>query len=149
MPGARPNKYHTHVEPYLKDISEWALTMTEAQICECLGVSKDSFIRYKREHSELCDALQKGRKKLVKELRSALIKRAMGFQYEERRRVLKNGEVISEVVVTRTCPPDVGALHLALKNYDRDCWSNDWQHYDLRLQELALQEKRIDNGEWA
>jgi hypothetical protein len=44
--------------------------------------------------------------------------------------------------------PDVAALNLLLKNYDKDHWSNDPQMLELRKKELELKEKQIESNEW-
>ena len=82
---ARPDKYKTNVEPYLNEIKQMCLSMTEAQIAETLGVSLAAWKRYKSHYEPLRAVLKKGRQTLVVELRSALIRRAKCFQYEERK----------------------------------------------------------------
>ena len=113
---ARPDKYVTNVEPYLDDIRKMCLTMTEAQIAETLGVSISAWKRYKNRSERLRSALKKGRRDLVDELRSALIKRAKGFEYTETRITEEAGKVIKTETITKYYPPDVAALNLALKN---------------------------------
>ena len=44
--------------------------------------------------------------------------------------------------------PDVAALNLALKNYDKENWANDPQMLDIRKKELELRERQIENSEW-
>jgi len=145
---ARPDKYKTHVEPYLTDISKMCLTMSEAQIASTLGVSISAFKRYKARSEQLRTALKKGRQDLVMELRSSLIRRAKGFQYEERKTVKEAGQPVREEIYTRTALPDVAALNLLLKNYDKENWANDPQTLRLREKELELQEKKIEAGVW-
>lgn len=144
----RPQKYQTNVEPYLSEIREMCLTMTEEQIAETLGISYSAFRKYKEQYKALNDALKKGRQTLVMELRSALIKRAKGFQYEEKKVVKEDGRIVREESTVKTCPPDVAALNLALKNYDRDHWANDPQMLEVRKKELELQERKIEQNEW-
>lgn len=145
---ARPDKYKTHVEPYLDEIKQMCLTMTEAQIAETLGVSLAAWKRYKSHYDPLRAALKKGRQSLVMELRSALIKRAKGFEYTETKIVQENGKSVRTEVSTKYYPPDVAALNLALKNYDKENWANDPQALRLREKELELQERKIDQLEW-
>lgn len=145
---ARPDKYVTNVEPYLDKIKEMCLTMTEAQIAETLGVSYSAWKRYKSRSEQLRSALKKGRQDLVMELRSALIKRAKGFEYTETKIVNEAGKPVRTEVSTKYYPPDVAALNLALKNYDPFNWANDPQMIRIREKELELQEKKIEMGEW-
>lgn len=143
----RPDKYRSHVEPYLDDIRQMCLTMTEEQIAETLGVSYSVFRKYKKQYTALNDALKKGRQTLVIELRSTLIRRAKGFQYEEKKTIEEDGKMRIETY-TRTALPDVAALNLCLKNYDPDNWANDPQMLRIREKELELQERKIEQAEW-
>lgn len=145
---ARPDKYKTNVEPYLNEIKQMCLSMTEAQIAETLGVSLAAWKRYKSHYEPLRAVLKKGRQTLVVELRSALIRRAKGFQYEERKVIKEAGQPTREEIYTRTALPDVAALNLCLKNYDKDNWSNDPQMLRIREKELELQERKIELNEW-
>lgn len=144
----RPNKYKTHVEPYLDKIKEMALTMTEKQIAKTLGVGYSSFREYKRQYPALTSTLKKGRQELVMELRSVLIQRAKGFHYEEKKIIEEHGEVVREERTVKKSLPDVAALNLLLKNYDKENWANDPQMLDIRKKELELRERQIENNEW-
>ena len=151
---ARPSKYELHVEPYLDKIQEMALTMTEEQIAETLGISRSSWKRYKGLYEPLRSALKKGRKDLVFELKGALIKKAMGFNYTETsvtKELNIDGslEVTKEEVKTKHAQPDVAAINLLLKNYDKENWANDPQMIELRKKELELREKQAEEGDWS
>ena len=145
---ARPDKYQTHVEPNLDKIRQMCQTMTEAQIAETLGVSYSGWKRYKKQYEPLRSALKKGRHVLVIELRSALIKRAKGFEYTETKEHYKGKVLVEKEVCTKYYPPDVAALNLALKNYDPDNWAHDPQMIRIREKELELQERKIEQNEW-
>lgn len=144
----RPNKYKTHVEPYLDKIKEMALTMTEKQIAKTLGVGYSSFREYKRQYPALTSTLKKGRQELVMELRSVLIQRAKGFHYEEKKIIKEYDEVVREERTIKKSLPDVAALNLLLKNYDKENWANDPQMLDIRKKELELRERQVENNEW-
>ena len=144
----RPNKYHTHVEPYLDDVKDMTLTMTEEQIAKTLGVGYTAFREYKRHYPALNDALKKGRRELIKELRSTLIRRAKGFQYEEKKVIKEDGEIVREESTIKSALPDVAALNLLLKNYDKENWANDPQTLQLRKKELELRERQVEANEW-
>lgn len=145
---ARPEKYITNVEPYLEEIKQMCLTMTEAQIAETLGVSISAFKRYKSQYEPLRAALKKGRRTLVMDLRSSLIKRATGFEITETRETYEHGQLTKKETITKYYPPDVAALNLALKNYDPDNWANDPQMIRIREKELEIQEKKLEQNEW-
>lgn len=162
----RKNKYETHIVPFFSQILEWLSNgATERQIAEKLGIAYSTFNDYKVKYPELTEILEKGRRNLVADLRGALVKKAMGFHYTEKKVVrehvdmpedvrdflLENGftreqieraELVKTEIADKYATPDVAALNLALKNYDKDDWSNDWQNYELRKRELELKEKK-------
>lgn len=144
----RPNKYETNVKPFLEDIRQYVQYMTEAQIAETLGVALSSFMEYKKKYSELSEALKKGRAELVKDLRSTLIRKAKGFQYQESKEIIEGGVVVRIERYTRSALPDVAALNLLLKNYDPEAWANDPQTLQLKKRELELMELKIKDGLW-
>lgn len=149
---ARPCNYEKRIEPYLSEISEMALTMTDEQIAETLGVGYSTFKRYKRDYKTLQDALKSGRKRLVITLKSTLIEKAKGFDYLETKTIKE--KVGDKLEVTKVeeykkhASPDVAALNLLLKNYDKDNWANDPQVLELKKKELKLKEQQIKNNEW-
>lgn len=168
---ARPDKYEKYVEPYLDKIKNMALTMTEEQIAESLGVSISTWRRYKKCHEPLQIALKRGRNDLVTDLKSALIKKAKGYEYTEKKVIsqrvkwpddlyallieagfreeqIEQAELIKTEITTKHVAPDVAAANLLLKNYDREFWRNDPAEYELRKKSIDLQEKKFENDSW-
>lgn len=141
-------KYSTHILPNLSKIKEMCLTMTEEQIAKALGVGASTWARYKNEHKEMREALKKGRLDLCLELKSVLIQKAKGMQYTERKQVVKDGAVVSEEIYTRTCPPDVAALHLLLKNYDPEWRNDDKITMDLKKEQVEIAKKKAEESAW-
>lgn len=144
---ARPEKYEEYVKPRLDEITEMARTMKDEQIAEALGIVPSTWYRYKSEHSELKEAVKKGRLKLAEDLKSTLIRKAQGFNYEEKKIIKEKGVVIREEIYTKASPPDVAAINLLLKNYDPD-WRNDPAEYELKKKALELQEKKLEDSKW-
>ena len=122
--------------------------MTEEQIAKTMGVGYTAWKDYKRKYPPLVAALKKGRTSLVADLKSTLIKKAKGFQYEERKVVKKMGVTTREEITTKSSLPDVAAINLLLKNYDRENWANDPQTLELRKKELKLKEKQAEANLW-
>lgn len=167
----RKGKYETHIKPYFAEILEMCQTMTENQIAEKLGVGASTFAYYKTQFPELSEILKKGRRNLVADLRSALIKKAKGYEYTETKTVeeavrwpdemyamlidagftreqIESSRLVKTEVAHKQASPDVAALNLALKNYDAENWSNDPQMLKIRKKELELKERQIENNEW-
>lgn len=169
--GRKP-RYDTFVKPRLDEIFEWATKgMTEACMAHNLGIGESTFAAYKVSHPELADTIKKGRQNVVTQLRDALIRKAKGYEYDEVKVVTNNielpdwvvdelemngvdSEKIQNVKLVRTettrkrVTEDVAAINLALKNYDKDNWSNDPQALELRRREVELKEKAYEDGKW-
>ena len=144
----RKNKYYTHIKPHLSEIENMLQTMTEEQVAKKLGVAYSSWNKYKTEFKELTEVIKKGNSTLVSELKSVLKKRAKGFQYEERKVIKENGQIVREEIYVKSALPDVASINLLLKNYDKDNWSNDPQVIELRKKELELKEKQAEANNW-
>lgn len=149
----RKSVYETHIEPRFSEISKWLENgATEKQIYENLGVSRNAFYKYKKDKKEFYELLKNGRKNLVVELRGALVKKALGFKYIERKTVTgkdANGETVERTeIYERAALPDVAALNLCLKNYDPDEWANDPQALRIKEKELELKREIADRDAW-
>lgn len=135
----------------LKNIKKWASDgATEKQIANCLGLSVSSFQKYKSQMPELKETIDKGRVQLVVDLKGALVKKAKGFEYEEKKQYIKKdietGKNTQYTEITKKhALPDVAALNLALKNYDKE-WKNDPDMYDLKKQELELRKQMAEEN---
>ena len=78
-----------------------------------------------------------------------MIRRAKGFTYEEKKKVVKDGVVVQEEIYSKAALPDVASMNLLLKNYDKENWANDPQTLELKKQELELQKLKIEEGGWS
>ncbi len=152
MKRGRKGKYETDIKPRFDEITYWLRSgASEKQIYENLGITKDTFYRYKRNYKEFSDLLKNGRQALVMQLRNTLIKKAMGFEYTEVKQYAReeNGNKVTYVEkTTKTALPDVAALNLCLKNYDPDNWANDPQALKLKEKELELRREIAEKDEW-
>lgn len=149
----RKSVYDTIIKPRFDDILEWLQNgATEKQVYENLGIGRDAFYRYKRDKEEFSELIKKGRETLVKQLRGALVKKALGFEYKETKKYTKrdaDGVVVQCVEeYTRQSLPDVAALNLCLKNYDSENWANDPQMQRIKEEELELKKKAFEAGNW-
>lgn len=168
----RKSKWETDIKPNLPLIQEMAKTMTEKQIADALGISyTGTWSLCKQQYPELMEVLKKGRQNLVAELKSALIKKAIGYDYTETKETTERvkwpdelyvmmieagftpqqigqARLVKTEVAHKVFAPDVAALNLALKNYDKENWANDPQMLDIRKKELELKKKQIEQNEW-
>lgn len=151
----RKNVYETTIKPRFDDIAKWLQSgATEKQIASNLGVAESTWFKYKAAEQEFSEFLKNGRQKLVIELRGALVNRAMGFHYYEETEVKELDKEINALVTTkkerrkRYAAPDVAALNLCLKNYDKDNWSNDPRADDFKREELEMKKKALEENNW-
>ena len=145
------DKYAELVEPHLDQIKEWYKTMSVRQIAVKLGVSKTTLYKYAQEHPELQEALDKGKANLVEELHCAIRRRALGYDYEEtteKVEVSEDGYKRTTTTVKKHLPPDLGSIHLLLKNLDDNWRNDDMTTIKHRERELEIKEKRADAELW-
>lgn len=143
---ARPSKYYTHVKPYFKEIEE-ALERgcNEKDIAKQLGVGTSAWCDYKNKFTEFAELIKGAdRSELLKELENALIKRAKGFEYEEKQQSIiddeEKGRKVQTIIMTRYQPPDTTAIFGALNRFDPN-YKKDAAYYDLKKQELELRKE--------
>lgn len=108
------------------------LGCTTARVARALGVSKNTFYKWRDAHPEFCKAVKNGKIKADAEVASALFQRAKGDDWEEeipiKRKISQYEEEIVMVKVRRHTPPDPGACMSWLTNRQRKKWSNKVQH---------------------
>lgn len=120
---ARPNRYETEIKYKLAAVKGWARNgLTNEQIAHNLGINIATLYEYKKKYLEFDDALKKGREVVDFEVENALLKRALGYEYEETKvEVEENGK--KKVTKTKKfIPPDVGAAAFWLKNRKPTEW---------------------------
>jgi hypothetical protein len=119
-------KYDTHVKPKLLLIEAWARDgLTDLDMCKNLDISEDSFYKYKKEHNEFSEALKKGKEVIDVMVENALLKAALGYDYEEDG-IGKDG-VYS---LKKVAHPNTTALIFWLKNRKSAAW-RDKQDIDM------------------
>lgn len=140
---ARPSKYETEVKPHLEEIRKAVEAgATVSEIAKAFNINESTIYKYKKEKKEFSEAFTRGREKIIIEIKGALLKKALGFEYEEEKRVGrkdKNGEqVILVEKYKRYSVPSETAAAMLLRNYDSDWRDSDNQSSDLKRQEMEL-----------
>ena len=149
----RKNAYEEKIEPHLAQIAEWGKEYTDEQIAKMLGIAPQTFCKYKTAKKELKEALKNARTTLVDNLYNTLFKKAQGFQYTETKTVEErdqNGNltITRKETYTRTALPDVAAIHLLLKNYDRENWTDNPAMLELKKKEIEIQKQKAEDAGW-
>lgn len=147
MARGRPSKYDANVKPHLKQIREWRkVGATIEDICEVLDISRSTWNEYEKKHADFSDTIKKGKKEFCLDLRGELAKLAKKHTLETKKQYIKVDEETGNrtqytEITTKEVDADIAAINLLLKNLDRENWSNDPAHTELRRQELELRKK--------
>lgn len=148
---ARKSKWEALILPNLDRIPDMALEMTQGQIADALGVSRSMWDNYKVMHPELAAALDKGKEKLVQQLKDALRRKALGFHYDETKTTQKKTGKNTQVTIEkydRYSPPDIGAIHLLLKNNDPEWRNDDYETLQLKKKQVEIAQQKADDQTW-
>jgi len=119
------SKYETNVKDKLLLVEAWARNgLTDEQIAKNLGISKVTLYKYINEHNELSELLKKGKEVIDIEVENALLKRALGYKYDEVTREVNSdtGKLVVSKVVTKEVQPDTTAQIFWLKNRKPEAW---------------------------
>lgn len=115
-------------------VENWARDgLTDKQIAYNLGISEDTFYEYKKKHSEFSEALKKGKEVVDYEVENALLKRALGYEYEEKTYETsydeRTGKSIERLTkrTTKQVAPDTTAQIFWLKNRKPREWRDKQQ----------------------
>lgn len=152
MATGRKSKYESHIKPKFEEIEKLLNGgASEEQVAKSLGVSYGSWNNYKNKYSEFGELCSKPRTTLVEDLRSALVKRALGFSYEEKKQYItedENGNKKKHTeITTKQALPDVTAIFGALNIYDPE-YVKDKKQHELKQQELELRKMIAEAKEW-
>lgn len=147
----RKNKYDTHIAPHLEQIRTAVKNgATVKEIADALGVAESTLNKYKAEKTELSAAFACGRANIVIDIRAALLKKALGYDYEEEKRVGRkdaNGEnVVIVEKYKKHQPPSETAAAMLLRNYDETWIDKDSVTTQLKQQEFELRKAIADNN---
>lgn len=106
-------------EEGLLKIEGWARDgLTDEQIAQNMGISARTLYRWKKEKQQICNALSKGKEVVDRQVENSLLKRALGYQYDE---ITVEGGIETKRV-TKEVAPDVTAQIFWLKNRKPEVW---------------------------
>ena len=94
--------------------------LTQQQIADNLGINIDTLIEYKKKYTDFSEALKKGKEVVDIEVENALLKRALGYKYDEV--TYENG--VETKRVTKEVQPDTTAQIFWLKNRKPNNWKD-------------------------
>ena len=92
--------------------------LTDEQIAKNIGIATSTFYEWKKKELEFSEALKKGKEVIDFEVENALLKRALGYEYEEE--TYENGILTKKV--KKQVAPDTTAQIFWLKNRKKEQW---------------------------
>lgn len=149
-PIGRKNKYFTHVLPRFDEIADWCnIGASDKEIYENLQISRSCFYDYLNTYREFSDLIKTSRKNPVKQIKAALLRRACGYDYTEKRVIESEKDGKRTETNTKHLPPDPASAMILLKHWAKEeGWTNDPAILAIRKKELALKEKEIEKNNW-
>lgn len=114
-------------EEGLLKIEGWARDgLTDEQIAKNIGISTSTLYEWKKKYSEFSEALKRGKEVIDRQVENALLKRALGYEYEEIKQIIEkdeNGKDRKRIEKTiKHVIPDVTAQIFWLKNRKPHEW---------------------------
>ncbi len=94
--------------------------LTDEQIAKNIGISRASLYKWKKKEVDIFDALKKGKEVVDFEVENALLKRALGYEYEEE--TYEKGILTKKV--KKQVAPDTTAQIFWLKNRKPNTWKD-------------------------
>ncbi len=104
-------------------IEGWARDgLTDEQIAKNIGISKQTFYDWKKKYTDFSDSLKNGKEVIDRQVENALLKRAIGYEYEEISEKFEGGILTDRKVTKKQVVPDTTAQIFWLKNRKPSVW---------------------------
>lgn len=141
-------KYHDWITPEgLLILEGWARDgLTDEQIADNMGIGVSTLYEWKNKFAEITEALKNGKEVIDRHVENALLKRALGYQYDE---VIKESvkdydentdktvyRLVETKRITKEVQPDVTAQIYWLKNRKPKNW-RDKPDSEERIKKLV------------
>ena len=152
-----PGKYHDWItEEGLLKIEGWARDgLTDEQISHNIGIHPSTLYEWQKKYPEITEALKKGKEVVDRQVENALLKRALGYTYEEVKQIIEKDEMgkdrkrIEKTV--KQVIPDTTAQIFWLKNRKPVEWRNkhiglDTEEQELRISKLKYEVSQLSGG---
>lgn len=120
-------RYHKWLEPENLTLLEgWARSgLSNDQIANNMGITRSTFYEWQNKHTDISDAIKKGKEVTDFEVENAMYKAAMGYEFEEVKTYIEETDAGRKKRIERTVKhvaPNVTAQIFWLKNRKPDTW---------------------------
>lgn len=114
----------------LLKIEGWARDgLTDEQIAGNIGIRAATLYEWKKKFPEISESLKRGKEVVDRQVENALLKRALGYEYEEVKEKFECGVMTERTVTKKEVAPDTTAQIFWLKNRKPEKW-RDKPSYD-------------------
>lgn len=119
-------KYEYWLTPEgLLKLEGWARDgLTDEQIAENAGINPATLYVWKKKYPEISETLKRGKEVVDRQVENALLKRALGYEYEEVKEKFEGNVMTERTVTKKEVVPDVTAQIFWLKNRKREAWAD-------------------------
>lgn len=119
-------KYEYWLTPEgLLKLEGWARDgLTDEQIAENAGINPATLYVWKKKYPEISESLKRGKEVVDRQVENALLKRALGYEYEEVKEKFEGNVMTERTVTKKEVVPDVTAQIFWLKNRKREAWAD-------------------------
>lgn len=117
-------KYQEWLTPEcLLKIEGWARDgLIDEQIAQNIGIRAATLYEWKKRFPEISEALKRGKEVVDRQVENALLKRALGYEYEEVKEKFEGGILTERTVTRKEVVADTTAQIFWLKNRKPDTW---------------------------
>lgn len=125
-------KYEYWLTPEgLLKLEGWARDgLTDEQIAQNVRISRETLYAWKKKYPDISDALKRGKDVVDRQVENALLKRALGYEYEEVKKKFECGVMTERTVTKKEVIPDTTAQIFWLKNRKPDKWRDKPDYED-------------------
>ena len=104
--------------------------LTDEQIAQNIRISRETLYAWKKKYPDISDALKRGKEIVDRQVENALLKRALGYEYEEVKKKFECGVMTERTVTKKEVIPDTTAQIFWLKNRKPDKWRDKPDYED-------------------
>lgn len=133
-------KYEYWLTPEgLLKLEGWARDgLTDEQIAQNMGIGNRTLYEWKQKYPQISQSLKRGKEVVDRQVENALLKRALGYKYDEV--TIEKG--VETKRVTKEVVPDTTAQIFWLKNRRPDKWKDK---QDVEVSGLAEEKTKLDD----
>ena len=135
-------KYEYWLTPEgLLKLEGWARDgLVDEQIAEKMGISRSTLNSWKDKYSDISDTLKRGKEVVDRQVENALLKRALGYDYEEISDKYEGGVLTEHKVTQKHVVGDTTAQNFWLKNRNSDKWRDK---QNIEVSGLAEEQSKL------